>query len=141
PTSGPVILAAAGAARRVRPAKLMRSTARRPDRVRDRRAQWERISVPWRGGPLARALRDAAGLSGLMARPDPADPASDAVGERFESDYARFLDPEGLRGARLGVARRFFAESAPLDGFLDECVAILKRAGAIVVDPADLPMH
>jgi amidase len=92
-------------------------------------------------GPLARSVRDAAVLLGAMVGLDPADPASAAVGERFESDYVRFLDPDGLRGARLGVARRFFAESAPLDSFLDGCVAALKRAGAVVVDPADLPMH
>jgi amidase len=92
-------------------------------------------------GPLARCVRDAAVLLGVMAGADAADPASAAVGQRFESDYARFLDPDGLRGARLGIARRFFAESAPLDGFLDGCIATLKRAGAIVVDPADLPMH
>jgi amidase len=77
----------------------------------------------------------------VMVGPDAADPLSAAVGDRFESDYVRFLDPDGLRGARLGIARRFFAENAPLDGFLDNCVAILTRAGAIVVDPADLPMH
>src|SRR5258706_646680 len=71
----------------------------------------------------------------------PADPAAAAVGDRFESDYVRFVDSDGLRGARLGVARRFFAESAPLNRFLDDCVAALERAGAIVVDPADLPMH
>src|SRR3984957_3409231 len=92
-------------------------------------------------GPMARSVRDAAVLLGLMAGHDPADPASDAVGERFESDYARFLDPEGLRGARLGIARRFFAENAQLDGFFGEGGAIAKRPGAIVVDPADLPMH
>jgi amidase len=92
-------------------------------------------------GPLARSVRDAAVLLGAMVGLDPADPASAAVGERFESDYLRFLDPDGLRGARLGVARRFFADSAPLNGFLDGCVAALKRAGAVVVDPADLPMH
>jgi amidase len=72
---------------------------------------------------------------------DAADPASVAVGERFERDYVRFLDPDGLRGARLGIARRFFADNAPLDGFLNDCVKTLERAGAIVIDPADLPMH
>jgi amidase len=92
-------------------------------------------------GPLARSVRDAAILLGLMAGPDPADSASSAVGDRFISDYSRFLDSDGLRGARLGIARRFFAESAPLNGFLDGCIATLKRAGAIIVDPADLPMH
>jgi amidase len=92
-------------------------------------------------GPLARTVRDAAVLLGVMAGPDAADAASAAVGQRFESDYTRFLDPDGLRGARIGIARRFFADSAPLSGFLDSCVATLTRAGAILIDPADLPMH
>ena len=92
-------------------------------------------------GPLARTVHDAAVLLGVMAGADPTDAASSAAAGHFESDYARYLDPDGLRGARLGVARRFFAESAPLNAFLDGCVATLKRAGAIVIDPADLPMH
>ncbi len=92
-------------------------------------------------GPLARSVRDAAVLLGLMAGPDAADPASVVVGDRFENDYVRFLDPDGLRGARLGIARRFFADNAPLNGFLDDCITTLKRAGAIIIDPADLPMH
>jgi amidase len=79
-------------------------------------------------------------LSAMSGR-DAADPASAAVGERFDSDYARYVDPKGLRGARLGIARKFFADSTPLNGFLDVCVAALRSAGAIIVDPADLPMH
>src|SRR5882757_8000850 len=51
-------------------------------------------------GPLARSVRDAAVLLGSMVGRDPADPAAAAVGDRFESDYARFVDPDGLRGAR-----------------------------------------
>jgi amidase len=92
-------------------------------------------------GPLARNVRDAAVLLGLMAGLDPADPASVAVGDRFQEDYVRYLDPDGLRGARLGIARRFFADNAPLNRFLDTCIALLKESGAIIVDPADLPMH
>jgi amidase len=92
-------------------------------------------------GPLARSVRDAAVLLGSMAGPDPADPASAAAGGHFETGYERFLDPDGLRGARLGIARRFFAENAPLNAFLDNCVAVLVRAGAVVIDPADLPTH
>jgi amidase len=92
-------------------------------------------------GPLARTVRDAAVMLEVMAGPDPADAASVAVGDRFERDYLRYLDPQGLRGARLGIARRFFADNAPLNRFLDQCVATLAGAGAVIVDPADLPMH
>ncbi len=92
-------------------------------------------------GPLARSVRDAAVLLGAMTGRDAADAASAAVGDRFESDYARYIDHEGLRGARLGIARKFFADNTPLNGFLDGCIAVLRNAGAVIVDPADLPMH
>lgn len=92
-------------------------------------------------GPLARSVHDAAVLLGVMAGRDSADAASVAVGDRFEHDYVRYLDPQGLRGARLGIARRFFADNAPLNAFLDRCIALLQGAGAVIVDPADLPMH
>jgi len=91
-------------------------------------------------GPLARSVRDAAILLGVLSGPDPADPASAAVA-KFETDYTRYLNVDGLRGVRLGIARKFFAENAPLDAFLDRCVQQLKDAGAIIVDPADLPQH
>jgi amidase len=92
-------------------------------------------------GPLTRCVRDAAVMLGAMSGLDAADPASAAVGKRFEIDYVRYVDANGLRGARLGIARKFFADNAPLNGFLDSCIEKLKGAGAIIVDPADLPMH
>jgi len=92
-------------------------------------------------GPLTRSVRDAAVMLGIMAGLDSADAASAAVGDRFQTDYARYVDPKGLSGARVGIARKFFADNAPLNGFLDTCIATLKAAGAVVVDPADLPMH
>jgi amidase len=92
-------------------------------------------------GPLTRSVRDAAVMLGIMAGLDAADAASAAVGDRFQTDYARYVDPRGLAGARLGIARKFFADNAPLNGFLDTCISMLKDAGALIVDPADLPMH
>jgi amidase len=92
-------------------------------------------------GPLARSVRDAAIMLGVMAGLDSLDPASVAVGNRFETDYVRYLDLDGLKGARLGIARKFFADNAPMNAFLDSCVGILKDAGAVIIDPADLPLH
>ena len=56
-------------------------------------------------GPMARTVADAAILLGAMAGPDPADPATQASGVRFFQDYREFLEPDGLRGARIGVLR------------------------------------
>ncbi len=82
-------------------------------------------------GPMARTVRDVAILLSVMA-----DPESKAA-----TDYTRFLDPQGLRGARLGIARKFFESNALLDAFLSGCVDALKKAGAEVIDPADLATH
>jgi amidase len=92
-------------------------------------------------GPLARSVLDAAILLGAMSGFDPHDPASAAAQDRFETDYRRYVRADGLHGARLGIARRFFAENAPMNAFLDRCVQLLADAGAQIVDPADLPMH
>ena len=66
---------------------------------------------------------------------------SDQKPSKGSPDYTRFLDPHGLRGARLGIARKFFQNNAPLDAFLTGCVDALKKAGAEVIDPADLATH
>jgi amidase len=92
-------------------------------------------------GPLTRSVRDAAILLGAMAEPDAKDPAGAAARGRFESDYVHHLNVDGLRGARLGIARRFFADNAPLNAYLDRCASLLAQAGATLVDPADLPMY
>ncbi len=104
-------------------------------------------------GPLARSVHDVALLLGAMSGADAAaadaaaadaaaaDAANAGVGNRFLADYRPYLAVDGLKGARLGIARKFFAENEPMNAFLDDCVAVLTRAGAVVVDPADLPMH
>ncbi len=79
-------------------------------------------------GPMARTVRDVAILLSVMADPD----------SHNAHDYSTFLDPNGLRGARLGIARQFFANYAPLDAFLSGCVDALKKAGAEIIDPANI---
>ena len=81
-------------------------------------------------GPIARTVRDAAILLGAMAVP----------GKR-QQDYTKVLDPHGLQGARLGVERKFFGANAEMDRLMEECLAEMKRQGAVLVDPANLPSH
>ena len=81
-------------------------------------------------GPMARTVRDAAALLTALAS-----------GDRAQADYTKFLDPRGLRGARLGVARKFFGTNALVDKLMEDALAEMKRQGAEIVDPADLPSH
>ena len=91
-------------------------------------------------GPMARSVADAAILLGAMAGPDPADPATQANGVRFIQDYREFLNPEGLRGARIGVLRsRGFNFPPKLGPILEGVVEALKREGAELVDPVEIP--
>lgn len=89
-------------------------------------------------GPMARTVADAAALLGVLAGTDPEDPATAAA--HGESDYTKFLDRDGLRGARIGVARaKFFGYSASADKLVEAAIDVMKRAGAVIVDPADIP--
>ncbi len=81
-------------------------------------------------GPMARTVRDAAILLGAMAE-----------GPKADLDYTRFLDSNGLRGARIAVARSFFGITAETDRVIENAIAEMKRQGAEMIDPADLPSH
>jgi amidase len=79
-------------------------------------------------------------LLAALAGPDPADPATREAREHARPDYRRFLDPDGLRGARIGVARRkVYGSSPPADRIFDAAVEEIRRRGAVIVDPADIP--
>jgi amidase len=90
-------------------------------------------------GPMARTVADAAALLGVLAGVDPRDGATGASRGRAQADYTRYLDAAGLRGARIGVARNFFGFSDAVDRVMNEAVAAMKSAGAVLVDPANIP--
>ncbi|MFD0304283.1 amidase [Streptomyces sp. NPDC127119] len=91
-------------------------------------------------GPIARTVRDAAILLGTLVGVDDRDPATRASRGRFHRDYTRFLDADGLKGARIGVPRTvYFGYSHHADDIAERAIATLREAGATVVDPADIP--
>jgi amidase len=92
-------------------------------------------------GAMARTVRDAAILLGALAGADPRDPATAASIGKAAPDYTRFLDPNGLRGARVGVARKYFGFNDGVDALMDSLLNDMKKQGAEVIDPADLPSH
>jgi amidase len=90
-------------------------------------------------GPMARTVRDVAILLGAMAGADSQDSVTaDAQRNQFP-DYTRFLDPTGLKGARLGVVRKYFGFNDAVDQLMDTLLGEMKQAGAEIVDPADIP--
>ncbi len=89
-------------------------------------------------GPMARTVRDAALLLGAMAGIDPADPATRSATGHIAPDYTAFLDPNGLKGARIGVPRKkVFGYSPWSDRLAEDAIDVMKRLGAVIVDPAD----
>ena len=90
-------------------------------------------------GPMTRTVTDAAILLGALAGVDPNDAATKAGGGRLHTDYTKFLDPNGLKGARIGVARKFFGFNDEVDKLMSDAIDSMKHVGAVIVDPADIP--
>jgi len=89
-------------------------------------------------GPMTSTVADAAILLTAMAGRDPADPATEAAAEHA-TDYASYLDPAGLDGARLGVWRAGSTQAgAATVAVLESALATLRGHGAVVVDPVEL---
>ncbi len=100
-------------------------------------------------GPMARTVSDAAILLGALegAASDPHDPATNRCPPPPGRDYTKFLKRGGLQGARIGIPRAFFFDALNGKGGLtpaqktvmEEAIEALRRAGAVIVDPADIP--
>ena len=120
-------------------------------------------------GPMTRTVADAAIMLGALEspRPDPNDPATTTCTPPPGRDYTKFLKADGLRGARIGIPRAFYYDRITLTGdrpggpdgisttttitagrgglnaeqakVMADAIAVLKRQGAIIVDPADVP--
>jgi amidase len=90
-------------------------------------------------GPMCRTVRDAAILLGALAGSDPVDKVTTDEKRKALTDYTKALDPRGLKGARIGVARNYFGFDDTVDAVLKHALDALKHEGATLVDPADIP--
>jgi len=104
-------------------------------------------------GPMTRTVTDAAIMLGAMEGVDPKDDMTLRCTPPPNNDYTPFLKADALKGARIGVPRAWFIEPQLLPGrdgpsggipddqkaMMEEAIAILRTAGATVVDPANIP--
>jgi amidase len=89
-------------------------------------------------GPMARTVRDAAILLGVIAGVDPRDAATAASSGRGQADYTGSLDANGLRGARIGVVRKHFGFNDAVDALMTSAIDVMKQQGAVITDPVEI---
>jgi amidase len=85
-------------------------------------------------GPMARTVADAAVLLGAMAGVDETDAATLVEDRSAYEDYTRFLDPDGLKGARIGVARSLFGSDKRVLLIIESGLETMKSSGAELID-------
>ena len=89
-------------------------------------------------GAMARTVKDAAILLGAITKTDSEDPATKDSKRKAFSDYTQFLIADGLKGARIGIVRKYFGFHPGVDNVMDEAINILKKNGAVITDPVKI---
>ncbi len=89
-------------------------------------------------GPMCRTVRDAAIVLGALAGVDVDDFVTLPSPWKISTDYTQFLKADGLRGARIGVVRKYFGFSDTVDALMETALDAMRRQGAVLVDSADI---
>ena len=89
-------------------------------------------------GPMCRTVADAAAVLSAIAGVDPRDAATAASAGKAQADYTQFLDPNGLKGIRIGISRSDMGFSARVDKLMEDAIEALKKGGAEIVDKTDI---
>lgn len=88
-------------------------------------------------GPMARSVADAAAVLTVIAGTDPADPAT-RLADQHRVDYGADLDQASLKGVRIGVLRQDFGFHDGVDALMEQRLADLRKAGAVLIDPVQI---
>lgn len=89
-------------------------------------------------GPMARTVQDAAILLSVITGIDPDDYSTTMHKKDLPLDYTEFLDPNGLKGTRIGVARNYFGKSDLIDKIIEVSIGKMKELGAEIIDPVEI---
>ncbi|MEO0971501.1 MAG: amidase [Pseudomonadota bacterium] len=89
-------------------------------------------------GPMTADVTDAAVILGVLAGVDARDPATAASADHLPENYTQFLDRDGLRGARIGVMRRWMGRHEGVDAVFERALDSFRAAGAELVDPVEI---
>ncbi len=89
-------------------------------------------------GPICRTVSDAAALLGPLTGEDAGDSATAAGQRKAQSDYVQFLNPDGLCGARIGVARNISEFDPRVMELFDRAIGAMAEAGAVLVEPVEV---
>jgi amidase len=90
-------------------------------------------------GVHGRSVADAATVLGALTGPDPRDAKTAASVGKFSRNYEQFVKPDGLKGARIGIARQFMGATTETDEVFEQAVRVMHDAGAVVIDPVEFP--
>ena len=86
-------------------------------------------------GPMTRTVTDAAIILNALTGPDPRDPITSLSRPQIGIDYTKFLDPQGLKGTRIGVARDYLGFNPRVDRLIEAAIEVMKERGATIIDP------
>lgn len=89
-------------------------------------------------GPMARTVTDAAILLGALTGRDARDEETTEGARHSKADYTSFLDPDSMKGKRIGVVREEFGFDPDVDALMDEAIEVMRKLGAEIVDPVEL---
>jgi amidase len=92
-------------------------------------------------GPMCRTVTDAAILLGALTGVDPRDSATNASKGKALDNYLKFLDRDGLKGARLGIVRKSFGFNDATDKLLNDRIEQMSKLGAVIVENTEIPTN
>jgi amidase len=85
-------------------------------------------------GPMARTVRDAAILLGALAGIDADDAATTENKGRSKTDYTVFLDPDGLKGKRIGIDKKWKSTLERANALFEDAMKLMEAQGAVFVE-------